>query len=256
MVLVTLGLVGLWRVASAAGSRPPVEHLRVKVLRVLPHDRDAFTQGLAVVGGALYESTGQRGESRVRRIDLATGDVRTEAWLPGDLFGEGIAPVGDQLIQLTWQEQRALIWSLPDLRKLGELSYQGEGWGLTYDGARLVMSDGSDILTLRDPKTFAPLGRIAVTLDGEPQRSLNELEWAGGAVWANVWGSERILRIDLATGRVTGVVDASGLLTTAEREGVDVLNGIAWNPASGHFLITGKLWPKLFEVEFVPARSV
>ncbi len=247
----TLGLVGLWHAGSAAGSRPPVERLRVKVLRVLPHDRDAFTQGLVVVGGALYESTGQHGDSRVRRVDLDTGDVRTEAWLPNDLFGEGIAPVGDRLIQLTWREQRALIWSLPDLRMLGELSYQGEGWGLTSDGDRLIMSDGSDVLTLRDPKTFAPVGRIPVTLDGEPQESLNELEWAEGAVWANVWRSDRIVRIDLSSGMVTGVVDASGLLTAAEREGVDVLNGIAWNPANGHFLITGKLWPKLFEVEFV-----
>jgi len=248
-----LGLGGLWRMAVAADPPSAVERLRVKVLRVLPHDRDAFTQGLVVVDGWLYESTGQHGDSRVRRIDLSTGDVRTEAWLPSDLFGEGIAPVGDRLVQLTWREQRALLWSLPDLHSQGELGYQGEGWGLTSDGDRLIMSDGSDVLTLRDPETFAPVGRVPVTLRGAPQQSLNELEWARGAVWANVWGSDSILRIDLASGKVTGVVDAAGLLDPADREGADVLNGIAWNPANGHFLITGKLWPKLFEVEFVPA---
>lgn len=243
-------LVGGWPARGGAGDA--VGRLRVEVVRTLPHDRDAFTQGLVVADGVLYESVGQYGQSRVRRIDLASGAVRTEAWLPGDLFGEGLTRVGDRLVQLTWREGRALLWSLPDLRPVGQLTYQGEGWGLAWDGERLVMSDGSDRLTFRDPATLAPLGHVTVTLEGRPVAGLNALEWAEGAVWANVWGRDEVIRIDPESGRVTAVVDASGLLPTSELEGVDVLNGIAFDSRTGRFWLTGKLWPRLFEVVFVP----
>lgn len=252
VVLAAALLSGWWAVRAA---EPPVERLRAEVVRTLPHDRDAFTQGLVVADGALYESLGRYGESRVRRIDLATGDVRTEAWLASTLFGEGLTRVGGRLIQLTWREGRALLWTLPELRAAGERAYQGEGWGLAFDGRRLVMSDGSDRLTFRDPDTFAPLGSVTVTLEGRPVTALNALEWANGAVWANVWGREEVLRIDPAGGRVTAVADASHLLSEEDRAGVDVLNGIAYDPSSGHFWLTGKLWPLLYEVRLVPASS-
>ncbi len=252
MVLM-LALLGGWRWGATA--EPAPERLRVRVLRTLPHDRDAFTQGLVIVDGMLYESVGRYGESRVRRIDLATGDVRTEAWLESGLFGEGLARVGDRLVQLTWREGRALMWTLPDLRPAGERLFQGEGWGLTFDGQHLVMSDGSDRLTFREPATLAPLRTVAVTLAGRPVSALNALEWAEGAVWANVWGREEIYRIDPATGRVSAVADASGLLPEAERDKVDVLNGIAFDPTTRRFWLTGKLWPSLFEVELVASAT-
>ncbi len=240
--------------ATTASAAPAPRRLAVRVVAVYPHDPEAFTQGLVWHRGALYESTGLYGSSTLRRVDLATGAVERRVDLPARLFGEGLALVGARLVQLTWQEGLALSWDVERFEPRGERRYQGEGWGLCYDGRRLVMSDGSGRLTFRDPESFAVIGELAVTVDGRPAERLNELECVGGEIWANVWGSGDVLRIDAASGRVTAVADASGLLSPLERAGTDVLNGIAHRPETGTFLLTGKLWPKLFEVAFEPEK--
>lgn len=240
--------------AAAAGSLDAPERLTVKVLSTRPHDPGAYTQGFFLHDGSLFESTGLYGQSSVREVNPRTGEVKRKAAVPQQYFAEGLALVGDRLIQLTWQEQKAFVYKLADFTKVEELRYDGEGWGLCWDGTRLVMTDGSDRLTFRDPKTFAVIGNVHVTLAGRLIDRLNELECVNGTVYANVWQTDDILRIDPGTGKVTAVIDASSLLTPAEREHADVLNGIAWDPAKKTFLITGKLWPKMFEVVFVPRQ--
>jgi glutaminyl-peptide cyclotransferase len=228
----------------------PVAHLKVKVLATRPHDPQAYTQGLLWHAGRLFESTGLYGASSLREVEPETGKVLRSTALPAKDFGEGLALVGDRLIQLTWQEGTAYVWGLAKLDLRNQFSYTGEGWGLTWDGKRLIMSDGSDRLTFRDPATFDVLGGVNVSLDGHPVLDVNELEWVDGAVYANVWQTDSILRIDPASGRVTAAIDAAGLLTDAERATAEVLNGIAWRPDTRTFYITGKKWPKLFEVVF------
>lgn len=223
------------------------------MINALGHDRSSFTQGLEIADGVLYEGTGTYGGSALRATDPATGDVRGETPLPADLFGEGITVRGDRIWQLTWQEGVAIERDRHTLRELRRVDYSGEGWGLCHDGDRLVMSDGGDELTFRDPQTFAERGRVQVTAGGEPVEEINELECADGQVWANIWGSEQIIRIDPDSGAVTGVVDASGLLPADQRAGADVLNGIAAVPGTDEFLLTGKYWPSTFLVRFVPA---
>ncbi|WP_425503617.1 glutaminyl-peptide cyclotransferase [Saccharopolyspora gloriosae] len=237
---------------QSIGHARSVPHLRAMVTRVLPHDRSSFTQGLELSGGTLYEGTGQHGRSVLRALDPDTGRVLEEERLPTELFGEGITVVGDRIWQITWQEGVALERDRETLRELRRVDYEGEGWGLCHDGTRLVMSDGGSRLTFRDPATFAPTGSVEVTLEGRPVPELNELECAGGQVWANVWGSERLVRIDPASGQVNMVVDASGLLPWTERSGTDVLNGIAAVPGTDEYLLTGKLWPHVYRVRFVP----
>ncbi|HEY0709225.1 MAG TPA: glutaminyl-peptide cyclotransferase [Polyangia bacterium] len=228
------------------------QDLTTMVINRFPHDRGAFTQGLLYANGKLYESTGLVGRSSLRRVDLTTGQVETEKTVEAPLFAEGLALAGDELFQLSWQNGRALVWRLDTFERVREHSYSGEGWGLTFDGQRLIMSDGGPRLTFRDLKTFAASGGIDVTRAGRPVPNLNELEWAEGHVYANVWQSESIVRIDPATGEVTATIDASGLLSPEERQNTDVLNGIAYVPERGTFFITGKYWPRLFEVKFVP----
>jgi len=242
--------------AVAPASVPaPLERLKVQVVSVRPHDPEAFTQGLLLHGGSLYESAGNYGKSSLREVDPKTGAVKRKVAVPAEYFAEGLALVDDRLIQITWKEEKALIYDRADFKPVGELRYDGEGWGLCWDGARIVMSDGSDRLTFRDPKTFATLSTLNVTREGKPVPELNELECVDGLVYANVWQTDEILRIDPKDGRVTAVIDAAGLLTPEERQKADVLNGIAWDPAAKTFLITGKLWPKMFEVRFVPAAK-
>lgn len=242
-------------VGGGAGGSGAYEELRVRVVRSLPHDREAFTQGLVYFEGHLYESTGNYGRSTVRKVEVETGKVLQQTALDAGLFGEGLARVGARLVQLTWREGRALLWNLTTLKAEGAHAYAGEGWGLCHDGARLVMSDGSDRLTFRDPETFASKGGVAVRLRGAPLSQLNELECVGDLVYANVWQQNRIARIDARTGEVTAMIDAAGLLTADEARGADVLNGIAYVPETGRFLITGKHWPRLFEVELVRAMA-
>lgn len=244
-----------WADAPGRPAASPPSRLRVEVFKRYPHAPDAFTQGLLWHEGTLYESTGLEGRSSLRHVRLEDGFVLELLPLAPELFAEGLARVGDELIQLTWQNGRALVWDAKGFKALREHTYRGEGWGLCYDGKRLVMSDGSDTLTFRDPRSFEALGSVKVQVAGRPLRELNELECVGQKVYANVWRTNEIVQIDAANGRVEGIIDADGLLQGAERQGVDVLNGIAYIPERDRFLITGKLWPYLFEVRFVPAGA-
>ncbi|WFE25319.1 glutaminyl-peptide cyclotransferase [Solwaraspora sp. WMMD791] len=230
-----------------------VERLRVEVLERYPHDPAAFTQGLELHDGDLYEGTGQYGESELRVVDLDTGEVRRRVALPAGDFGEGITVADSRVWQITWREGVAYERDPVTLAERRRVDYTGEGWGICHDTAadRLVMSDGSDQLTFRDPASFAETGSVSVTRAGTPLTQINELECVDGVVWANVWQTDEIVRIDPATGAVTGQVDAAGLLSDAERAGADVLNGIAAVPGSDEFLITGKYWPTLLRVRFV-----
>lgn len=239
--------------AALATAPPPTPAaLAWEVVSRRPHDASAWTQGLQLdAQGRLYESTGLEGRSSLREVDPDDGRVLRSANLPADRFGEGLALVGDRLIQLTWQDGVATTWDAATFEPLATTTYEGEGWGLCFDGRRLVMSDGSDRLTFRDPDTFEVLGAIAVTLAGAPQDRLNELECVDGSVWANVWQSDRIVRIDPSSGAVTGTLDLPDILVAEPAPGdpaPDVLNGIAWDAASGTFLVTGKLWPELIEI--------
>ena len=233
------------------GAAPKARRLSYTIVKTYPHDTAAFTEGLFWHDGFLYESIGIEGQSQVRKVDLNSGKVVQAAVSPDKVFGEGLARIGRRLIQLTYTEGRALVYDFDALRLTGEHHYTGEGWGLTTDGASLIMSDGGDALIFRDPDTFAPRRRLRVAMDGRPVKNLNELEFADGHIWANIWKSERIVRIDPASGRVTGFLDMTGLLRPgvklAEPE-EDVLNGIAYDPKSGHFFVTGKCWPSLFEI--------
>lgn len=238
---------------------PPVRY-RVEVVARYPHDPNAFLEGLVVApNGTLFESTGIEGRSGVRRETIETGEVAATRPLAGDYFGEGLAFVpsaaGGELIQLTWKSEVAFRWSATDFAPIGSFHYSGEGWGLAYDAAndRLVMSDGSSQLTFRDPKTFEIEGSVTVVDDVGPVDQLNELEVIDGEVWANVWKTDRIVRVDPTTGAVRGTVDASGLLSPAEAEKADVLNGIAQTP-DGRILVSGKFWPALFEVRVLRAK--
>jgi glutaminyl-peptide cyclotransferase len=230
---------------------PTAVRKRVEVVASHPHDRRAFTQGLLLHGGSLFESTGLNGDSTVREVEPATGRVLRSVPLERELFGEGLGLVEDRLVQLTWTSGIARIYELASFDVVGEWRYQGEGWGLCHDGERFVMSNGSARLTFRDDDTFAETGGVDVTLDGRPLAALNELECVDGKVYANVWRTDQIAEIDPATGVVTASIDASGLLSESERAGTDVLNGIAYDPANRTFYLTGKLWPRLFEVRFV-----
>lgn len=235
---------------------PAVEQLTFEVVATVPHDPAAFTQGLVLApDGRLFESTGLYAQSQVRELDPATGEVLARAALDPELFGEGLALVDDRLVQLTWREEVALVWTADDLAPLDRWSYEGEGWGLCDDGARLVHSDGTARLRFRDRTTFAELGGVDVTLDGRPLEQLNELECVDGTVWANVWQTDEIVRIDPTTGAVTGVLDLTGLLDPAAAPGADVLNGIAFRSETGTFLVTGKLWPTLFELRITGAAA-
>lgn len=238
-----------------------VERLRIRVIRRLPHDPGAFTQGLQVhADGRLFESTGLNGHSTVRQVALDSGEVQRSFSVDRNYFAEGLTIVGDRLIQLTWQSGRAFEYDLETFALRREFEYDGEGWGLCLQdaeqaagpGPRLVMSDGSSTLTFRDPDSFEQTGAVQVRRGRRGVSRLNELECVGDAVYANVWQTDEIVRIDPSTGRVTATIDASGLLTAQDRSehDVDVLNGIAYLPDSEHFLITGKRWPAMFEVVF------
>ncbi|MEE9383276.1 MAG: glutaminyl-peptide cyclotransferase [Nannocystaceae bacterium] len=246
---VCVAVVFLVLAKTAAGRAEAQDTLTPEIVEVFPHDSSAFTQGLILFEGDLYESTGQYGASAVRRVSLATGIVLDSTSLDAGYFGEGLARVDDRLIQLTWRAGVAFEYNLA-LELQREYTYEGEGWGLCFDGHRLVMSDGSASLFFRDPDTFERTGSVGVVWDGGPLGNINELECVDKLVYANIWLSDTLVAIDPATGQVEFEIDASGLLTPEEATGANVLNGIARIPGSGHVLITGKYWPKLFEVRF------
>jgi glutamine cyclotransferase len=221
-----------------------------RVLNSYPHDATAFTQGLLWHDGGFYESTGLEGRSTVRRVEFPSGRVLQQTSVPRPLFAEGLALVGERLVQLTWKSRRGLVYDRKTLKPIAHFSYETEGWGLAYDGKNLIMSDGSDTLTYLDKDDYQPVRRLRVMLDGQPVNKLNELEWIEGEVWANVWQTDLVVRIDPATGNVRSIVDLSGLLPVSERSGQeDVLNGIAYDPKKKRIFVTGKLWPRLFEIE-------
>ncbi len=231
--------------AVAAQSVTPVCGYRV--LHTYPHDPAAFTQGLVVVDGELFESTGLWGESSLRRVDLATGAVLQLLELSDELFGEGLAARGDELVQLTYLNHLGLVYDRESFAVLGTFAYPTQGWGITTDGPRLVMSDGSSTLRFWDAQTFAEVGSVAVWDENGPVTQLNELELVDRRVWANVLYDERVARVDPVTGRVTSWVDLAGLLGPGTLPGP--LNGIAFDPVARRLLVTGKRWPSLFEVE-------
>ena len=244
---------------SAASDRSAeVPILAWEVISRRPHDTAAFSQGLLLdPSGRLFESTGLWGESTVREVDPDTGEVLRAESLPENLFGEGLALVDDDLVQLTWRSGKAFRWDADTFERLTTYRYDGEGWGLCYDGERLVMSDGSDRLTFRDPETFEVIGSVAITIDGQPLLDLNELECVDGSVWANVWLTDTIVRIDPADGQVTGLLDLRGLLEPhpSETRTGSVLNGIAWDADAGSYLVTGKRWPEVIEIRLLDAES-
>ena len=215
-----------------------------------PHDPGAYTQGLTWADGALYESTGRYGTSSVRRVDLESGEVRRRFDLPDDMFGEGLAYHEGRLFQLTWYSGLALVYDAETLEFLEQIPYEGEGWGLTTAGRHLIQSDGSDLLRFRDPETFQEVRRVRVHVGERRVLQLNELEWIDGEVWANLWKSDLIARIDPESGRVRAWVDLAGIFDTSRILDEDaVLNGIAHDPETGRLFVTGKLWPQLFEIE-------
>ena len=229
-----------------------------RIIARYPHDTAAFTEGFELVGGNLYESTGLIGQSSVRRVDLASGDVMQRREPPdGKVFSEGLSVLGGVLYQLTWQSGLVYLYDPQTLESQGQLSYQGEGWGLTNDGQQLIMSNGSSTLTWRDPQTFAVTRKLKVTAQGAEVDNLNELEYAAGNIYANIWLTNKIARIDPQNGKVTAWLDVSALTrqaqAAAEKAGTDlgfddVPNGIAYDAAKGTLLLTGKRWPLVFEV--------
>ncbi len=219
-----------------------------EVVKVYPHDREAFTQGLVYRDGVLFESTGLRGRSSLRRVRLETGEVLQRMTVDDRYFAEGLTDWGNQLLQLTWDTNIGFVYDLTSFKQVRTFSYRGEGWGLAHDGRRLIMSDGSPALRFLDPATFQETGRIQVRDAGAAVEDLNELEYVEGEIYANVWTTDRIAVIDPATGRVTAWIDLSGLMPRGTTGGDAVLNGIAYDAAGKRLFVTGKLWPRLFEI--------
>ena len=240
-------------IPSDPSTTAPPKQYGFEVAHAYPHDPAAFTQGLLWHDGFLYESTGLNGASSLRKVALETGVPVQNCKVDRQYFAEGLTLNGDRLVQLTWQSQRAFEYRLSDFSPVRDLDYLGEGWGLTTDGGRFIMSDGTARLRFMDLSTFAPIGSVTVTDQGRPVVRLNELEYIDGLVYANIWRTDRIAQIDPATGTVVGWVDLTGLLTPEDRGAStpDVLNGIAWDSAARRLFVTGKNWPTLYEIRLV-----
>lgn len=237
-----------------SGSCLAVPEYDYRIIERYPHRVTAFTQGLLVHDGLLYEGTGLHGRSGVSIMRLEDGSVLQHRALPERYFGEGIAIAGDRLFQLTWRSNLVFVYHRDTLEPITTHYHPGEGWGLAFDGEQLILSDGSDTLQFLDTEDFSVQRRVSVTLEGQPVHQLNELEYINGEIWANVWMSEQLVRIAPEDGRVTAVVDLSGLADKTRRGGRDaVLNGIAWDEAEERLLVTGKLWGDIFEIELIPA---
>ncbi len=246
--LVACGSRGRTRTSSTA-AQSPVRY-GYKIVNAYPHDPTAYTQGLLWHEGALYESTGEYGRSTLRRVDLPTGVVTRSLPLSNDIFAEGAALVGGRIYQLTWYDERAFVYDPATFEKTGEFRYKGEGWGLATDGERLYMSDGTPNITVRNPSTFAVERTVAVRREGRPVRHINEMEWIEGRLWANIYLTNEIVIIDPADGRVEGVVDFTGIASQLTVDATtDVMNGIAYDPATKRIFVTGKNWNRLFEIE-------
>ena len=252
--LAALLLLAVAPLGAQPTAEPPVPVDVAVAVQRFPHDPGAFTQGLFIDKGELFESTGKVGRSSVRKVDLKSGRVLRQVRVPAPYFGEGIAPWRDQVLSLTWQDGTGFRWDRKSFRKLGTFRYQGEGWALTSTGTQLVMSDGSDVLRFVDPATFTVKRSVRVTFKGQPLRQLNEITWIDGQVYANVWQTDYAVRIDPASGRVVRVIDLAALHREAGVVGHDqVANGIAWDARSRKIYMTGKEWPWLFEVRLEPS---
>ena len=253
------------------GPEPGIPVYRYEVVHSYPHDRFAFTEGLAWDRGILIESTGLKGDSTLRRVNLTTGEVISVRHLADRYLGEGVTVLGTEAIQLTYDSHAGFINDAVSLEPMGTFNYSTMGWGITWDGKNLIMSDGSSTLYFLDPETYREVRRIDVKAMGEPVTSLNELEYVYGEIYANVWPTNRIARISPGTGEVTGWIDLAGLLPEEEQEQIGwstignyrkqpslrlvddaCLNGIAYDPGGNHLYVTGKLWPRLYQIRVVP----
>ncbi len=253
---VLLALLTSWalsvRLGAADGNAAPedIPTDSYTLVKKWPHDRGAFTEGLLFWDGMLIESTGLNGRSTLRKVDLETGVVRQEVKLPAQCFGEGITVLGEKVFQLTWLSHRGFIYDVKTMNREGEFSFSGEGWGLTTDGHSLIMTDGSNRIRFIDPDSFRVTRTIEVFAHGEPVKMLNELEYVKGELYANVWQTEFVLRIDPDTGRILGAIDFVGILPQSERnKDTDVMNGIAYDASGDRLFVTGKNWPELFQVK-------
>jgi len=254
-ISVTLS-IALLSVGPAARAAVPV--YGYEVVHTYPHDSQAFTEGLFYLNGFLYESTGLERQSSIRKQKLETGEVVQKIDVPPEYFGEGIVNWKGRLFSLTWKSQVGFIYDLATLKVRGRFSYPGEGWALTQDGRRLIMSDGTPELRFLDPETLRETGRIKVTYDGKPVSNVNELEWVKGRIYANVWHTNMMILIDPANGGITGMVNLTGLLSPTDplQSAESVLNGIAYDAAHDRLFVTGKNWPKVFEIRVLPAGQI
>lgn len=244
-------LLALLPSESSQSEEPPV--FGYKVVNAYPHDEEAFTQGLFIRHGWLYESTGKRGSSSIRKVRLDNGQVVQQLNLDNKYFGEGIVDWKDNLISVTWHAGQGFVFSIDEFVRQDSFGYDGEGWGLTRNESHLILSDGTAVLRFLDPNSFDVEKSVTVTLNGQPVRDLNELEWVEGEIFSNVWRTDWVVRIDPESGVVTGLIDLTGLLSNADKSGAraDVLNGIAYDSGTNRLFVTGKYWSKLFEIELV-----
>ena len=241
--------------AACGATGQNVKTYGFKVEESAPHDVASYTQGLFFYDGGLYESAGQYGESSFRKVELKTGRVLERTNFEGRIFAEGACVLGGRLYVLTWREKECMVYDIRTMKRLGTCYYNGEGWGLTTDGKSLIMSDGTSTITFRNPETFAIERSLTVTLRDKKVAYLNELEYIKGEIWANVYGSDIIVRIDPVTGAVRSVVNCTGLLPASlRRPSTDVLNGIACNPATGDIWLTGKYWPKMYRIKLIEKK--
>jgi len=237
---------------SSASAPPPTPIYGYRVVHVYPHDPDAFTQGLEYRGGFLYEGTGLNGRSTLRKVELRSGKVLQEIHIDSRYFGEGITVFGQRILEITWRSEKGFVYDRNTFRETRAFDYPGEGWGLTNDGRQIFMSDGTAVIRSWNPETLREIRRFTVHDGTASVDQLNELEFVRGEIFANVWQTDRIVRISPLDGRVTGWIDLAGLLPASDRvSGADVLNGIAYDSAGGRLFVTGKLWPKLFEIQLV-----
>lgn len=238
--------------ATSQTQSSPLKYYTFRIVAELPHSTDSYTQGFEYADGLFWESTGGYGSSVMQTTMPSSGEPQKVTPLSRNYFGEGMTILGNRVYQLTWRKGKAFVYDRTTLRKVGEFDYKGEGWGLTTDGSKLYMSDGSERITVREAKSFAILDTIEVTIGGRKAQNLNELEWIGGEIWANVYLTHQIVRIDPSTGKVVGIIDLEGLQSPTDiTYNTDVLNGIAHDPATGRIWLTGKNWNKVYQVEIV-----
>lgn len=247
-----VSILWLALLSQFVSTQQPAQY-RYKVVQSFAHDPRAFTQGFEFHDGTFYEGTGLNGRSSLRRVNVQDGQVLQRVDIPSQYFGEGITVLKDRILQLTWQTQTGFIYDRKTMKKTGQFQYPGEGWGLTSNGKQVFMSDGSAQIRVWDPVTLKELRRITVRSQGRAIDQINELEWVEGELFANVWQTDYILRINPANGNVTGIVDMKGILDTGIGQ-ADVLNGIAYDAASKRLFVTGKLWPKVYQIELVRVR--